>query len=498
MSETVQQKRMLEVPQGALDAYLEGTRLTNEQKYDQAIPYFLQAIEIFRYYPEAYLNLGTCLIYTDRPEAALVSFETAQALNDTWPELEYNIGIAKMALGLFKEAEERLRKTIQMQPENKSARLNIGICYWNSGQGDAATEWFRAMIADYPDYVEAYINLGALSLDMHNKTYAIEMFQKAFDISDGLSIAAVPLSDVLNEVGRTQEAIDVLNKAIEKEPNDPEIRRLQIQMLIRTLHFEQAWKGIEAALEKFPNHSSIITLKGIWYQEYGQTDMMAEAFLEAGKLEGLRLGLYSTVLFGMNYAPPAYDARTAEIYRIYGKRMADLWPDLHFYYNRSRDPNKKLRIGYVSGDYRAHSVSYFVESLFKHHDRERYQPVPLHTHSLTDNRTTYLRSLVEEWHEIWTLADHAMARRGVDLDIDILVDLSGHTSSNRLSVFALRAAPVQVNWLGFPNTSGIFNMDYRIVDHKTDPVGQKEDLHTEKLVRLDRSFLCYSPPEMTP
>lgn len=498
MSEVVKQTKMIEVPAEALDAYTEGTRLTNLEKYEDAIPFFVQAIEHFRYYPEAYLNLGTCLIYTDKPEAALASFHMAQALNDSWPELEYNIGIAKMALGRLEEAEEHLRKAIQMQPDNKSAHLNIGICYWTRGRNDEASEIFRSIIVKYPDFVEAYINLGALNLDMHNKTYALEMFIEAFDLSDGLPIAAIPLSDLLNELGRSAEAIEKLAYSIEKKPDDVELRRLKIQMLIRTLRFDQAWAEIEEGLVLFPDHPSMLALKGVWYQEYGQTDNMAEAFLEVGKKDKLRIGLFSTVLFGLNYAKPFYDDRAAEIYRIYGNRMAEAWPDLHFFYNRARNPDKKLRIGYVSGDYRTHSVSYFVDGLFKHHDRSLYEPVPLNTHSLGDNRTTYLRSLVGEWHDIWTLADQALARRIVDLDIDILVDLCGHTSSHRLSVFALRAAPIQVNWLGFPNTTGIFNMDYRIVDHITDPVGQKEDLHTETLVRLDRCFICYSPPEMTP
>jgi predicted O-linked N-acetylglucosamine transferase (SPINDLY family) len=156
-------------------------------------------------------------------------------------------------------------------------------------------------------------------------------------------------------------------------------------------------------------------------------------------------------------------------------------------------PERRLRIGYVSPNFSRHSVGYFVEPLIAHHDRERYEIICYYNHRLADETTARIRALADHWHDIPDASDERVERTIREDGIDILVDLAGHSKANRLGVFARRPAPVQMTWLGYPDTTGVTAIDYRITDPIADPAPEADECHTERLLRLG-VFLCYQPP----
>ncbi|NQV98128.1 MAG: tetratricopeptide repeat protein, partial [Rhodospirillales bacterium] len=165
---------------------------------------------------------------------------------------------------------------------------------------------------------------------------------------------------------------------------------------------------------------------------------------------------------------------------------------------RARDPARPLRIGYLSPDLRRHSVSCFLEPVLANHDRQAFT-IYCYSNSLqADEVTARLRAHADNWRSVAGLADAAAARLIGDDEIDILVDLSGHTMANRLPLFSLKPAPVQVTWLGYPATTGLAAMDYRLTDALADPAGADDAWHAEKLLRLEGGFLCYQPPADAP
>jgi predicted O-linked N-acetylglucosamine transferase (SPINDLY family) len=163
-----------------------------------------------------------------------------------------------------------------------------------------------------------------------------------------------------------------------------------------------------------------------------------------------------------------------------------------------RSPERRLRIGYVSSDFRQHSVGYFIEPVLAHHDHARFEIFCYANNLQEDEVTRRLKPHADHWHRIVGLPDEQAADRLRADRIDILVDLNGHTGHNRLLVFARKPAPVQVTWLGYPNTTGLTAMDYRLTDAYADPPGTTEHLHSEKLVRLPECFSCYQPPHEAP
>ena len=158
---------------------------------------------------------------------------------------------------------------------------------------------------------------------------------------------------------------------------------------------------------------------------------------------------------------------------------------------------ERLRIGYVSSDFRRHSVAYFVEPLLEHHDASRFEITCYFTHNDSDATTERLQQLAHRWRNVADLDDHQFLRMIADDGIDVLVDLNGHTSGGRLTVFARRAAPVQVSFIGYPCTTGVTEMDFRLSDVTADPSGTGR-LCTESLYRLPGCFLCFRPPENSP
>ncbi len=167
------------------------------------------------------------------------------------------------------------------------------------------------------------------------------------------------------------------------------------------------------------------------------------------------------------------------------------WPN-------TREPDRRLRVGYVSRDLNGQPVGQFLLPLLERHDRSQFEVTCYSDTPQEDETTCLLRAAARTWHSISHLDDASVAALIQRDEIDILVDLEGHTFGNRLLVFARRPAPVQVSWLGYPGTTGLTTIDYRITDAQADPPGETETFHTEQLHRLDQAFLCYRAPAQAP
>lgn len=161
-------------------------------------------------------------------------------------------------------------------------------------------------------------------------------------------------------------------------------------------------------------------------------------------------------------------------------------------------PDRPLRVGYVSPDFSAHSVAYFFEPLLAAHDRTKVETYCYYCATKVDNTTKRLQGYADHWRDVTPLDDRALARVIADDKIDILVDLAGHSAKSRIQMFAHKAAPIQVAWLGYPNTTGLKSVDYRFTDIIADPVGEADRFHSETLVRLDGGIWCYQGDETIP
>jgi protein O-GlcNAc transferase len=207
---------------------------------------------------------------------------------------------------------------------------------------------------------------------------------------------------------------------------------------------------------------------------------------------------HSNLLLALNYTdrftPGEILAEHRRWHQLYAAALAPSVSAPSLPYSAER----RLRIGYVSPDFNHHAVAYFIAPVLAAHDRSKFEIFCYSSVATPDRTTDRLRSLAEHWRDIARLDDESAAALIRTDEIDLLIDLAGHTSGNRLLLFARRPAPTQATWLGYPNTTGLDVIDYRLTDATSDPVGETDAYYSEKLIRLPTTFSCYEPDANAP
>ncbi len=293
----------------------------------------------------------------------------------------------------------------------------------------------------------------------------MEAYQRALRASPRFAEALAEMGHALLFMGRLKEAADACRKAIEINPSLPEA----YCYLGSTLAYEGQ---IAAAIMNFRRALAI-----------------KPDFAKAN----------SNLLMLMNYSDSYSSEDIYSASRKWESVQAAVPASRRISLENSNDADRQLRVGYVSTDFCRHPVSFFFESLLRAHNKNSFRLFCYSDVSAPDETTKRLQKLADVWVNSRTMADEMLAEL-IRLDnIDILVDLNGHTGKkNRLCVFAEKPAPVQVTWLGYPNTTGLTSIDYRLTDAIADPPGDSDRYYAETLVRLPHSFLCYSPPDDAP
>lgn len=250
-------------------------------------------------------------------------------------------------------------------------------------------------------------------------------------------------------------------------------------------------------LEIEPKADVILASLAACFYRLNDLDATIKCFREVLKISPHMENVASNILTAMIYAEFVSPEEQAEEARRFGKNMAKLYSEkTDFINNKNKD--RKLRIGYISPDFREHPIPYFVEPLFRHHNKEKFE-IYAYSTTLMDNPVMErMRTCVDVWRDLRGLKAEESCNLIIKDNIDILVDLAGHTADNSLKVFVSRAAPVQVTWLGYPATTGVQAMDYRITDSYAEPPGMTEHLNTEELWRLPHIFCVYNPKEKSP
>lgn len=260
--------------------------------------------------------------------------------------------------------------------------------------------------------------------------------------------------------GKLGEAEAICLRAIVATPANPEIYVQLGAIQCYQWRVEEAIKSFGTALELAPDHAKA----------------------------------RSNLLFTLNYLPACTREMVQAESRLWSQQHESAGTPLYAGQKRDLSRDRRLKVGYVSGDFRGHSVSYFFEPLLKAHERECVEVYCYSDVPQPDAVTCRIEKNTEHWLSVSDWSDDALASRILNDGIDILVDLAGHTGKrNRLTMFALKPAPLQVSWLGYPNTTGLRSIDYRFTDAVADPDGA-DQWHSEKLVRLPHGFLCYEAP----
>lgn len=475
--------------------------------------------------------------------AAQRQFRQALRINPGSADARFGIGFVRQSRGQFNAAQRYYQRALDIDPTHFGAWFQLGTIAQHLRRPQRAAECYQKAIAFEPKLAVAYHNLSILR-DQQGKPHeaawlraraAMEdrgfanLYQQQPEppspfaeaepetaVAPGETEAIVsdengPDDAVLRRVnyllgrgvnlrqqGSHKQAIEVLTEAVELKPDDV-TGHMQLGFTLQEagrLDEALAFFGRAAALSETPwevwqsiagAHAAGFDMSEAyrWYQK------AADSAPPDSPVHGNRL-------FMLNYQyTPA--ASVAEKHLDWGRRYeATITPIIDAAFTNPRSTRRKLRIGYLSADFFGHSVSWFLESLLAWHDHDEFEFYCYANVENYDAVTMRMRYYADYWRRIRHLDDLQAAQQIRADEIDILVDLSGHTGGCRPGVLARRGAPVQATYLGYANTTGLSRVDYRITDADADPVGMTDAYHSERLYRLPRCFLCYRPFDSGP
>lgn len=380
------------------------------------------------------------------------------------PSQAFRAAVERHRAGDLECAAVAYREILSVTPTHPGALHLLGVINGQQGNHWTALELIQQALQHDPLSAEAHHNLGFNLERLGDFVQASESYERALALKPDYPEACNNLGNVRGELGRWSEAIEQYRRVLSLKPDHaPAYNNLGIALLNQR-RIDEAVAAYRRALELDPAHSAA----------------------------------YSNLLFALNHDPRVdHDQLFAE-HKLWAAAHACPLESRRTDYANAREAGRRLRIGYVSGDFCQHSVSAFFEALLEGHDGRQIETFCYANHHRVDDLTRRLEGKSGHWSAITGDSDVVAAERIRGDRIDILVDLSGHTARNRLKLFALKPAPIQVTWLGYPNTTGLDAIDYRITDDMADPKGRADRLHSERLVRLKRCFLCYRPPEHAP
>jgi protein O-GlcNAc transferase len=367
-----------------------------------------------------------------------------------------------------------------------------------AGRYDEAADVCQSRLASAPDDIDALQALAAARLAQGRAHEGLTHLKKAAAASPRDPELLATLARVHAATGDIEQAIESYAKALALRPAFGEAADELTALLKALERYDEGDDRCRAAIAANGDSARRRhALAGVLFEQ-GRVDEAIAALEASLTLEPNSPAVHSDLLRALNYTDDIEPQAVFQAHAAWGERHARPLGDAAPRHANDADPQRPLRVGYVSPYFRKHAVTFFFESVVEHHDRDAFELVLYADVASPDDYSERLRAHGAAWRSIVGMSDSALAQRIRDDRIDILVDLSGHTPGHRLLAFARRPAPVQVTWNGYPNTTGMREMNYRVTDAYCDPPGATESLHTEELVRLPNIYMSWRPPAEGP
>ena len=454
----------------------------------EALPAIQKAAELLPDDALAHSNLGDALQALGQLDHAAARYRQALAIQPDFAEVHVNLGNTLRELGRLDEAEASYRRALQIKPEFPEAYFNLGTTLKDIGRLDEAEAAFRRALQIRPDFADAHSNLSAIFRDLDRLEEAEASCRRALQIKPEFAEAHYNLGTILSDLGRLEEAEAAFRGALQINPDLADAHN-NLGLTLKNLgRLEEAEASFQRALQIKPEFAEAHGNLAEILVAFGLSDEAAASYRRALQIKPDFAEMHSNLLFHLSHSE-AVDAKAlfAEHRRFATQFEAPLRPSWPQHAN-SRNPDRCLQIGFVSGDLRNHAVASFIEPVLAHlAGRPQLSLHGYYNHAGEDSVTERLRGYLEHWHPIVSLSDAALVEKVRADGIDILIDLSGHTGKNRLLGFARKPAPVQASWIGYAGTTGLNAMDYYLADRHFLPPGQFNDQFSEKLVRLPAS-----------
>ncbi len=445
-------------------------------------------------------NLGSAWNDLGRLDEAIASFRRAVGLKPDYVKALHNLGHALRDQGRRDDAALAFRQALKVNPNDLGALGNLGLLLQDAGQAEEAVACYRQLLGLRPDYPEAHNNLGNALRALGRWDEALASYRQAIALKPGFADVHNNLGAALRDRGHLDEAVACFHRARELQPDRAAFRESlaaayasQGGALRADARLEEALVSYRQALDHKPDFAEVHNESGNALANLGRLDEAVLAYRQAIAARPGYMDARSNLLMTLHSLADVSAADILAEARAFAGQVETgaVRPS----YQSQADPMRKLRIGYVSADFRTHPVGFFLDRVLGAHDRAE---VEIHCYSnsaFADEMTERLRGAADQWRSIAGVPDADAGAMIRGDGIDILVDLAGHTGDNRLPLFATRPAPVQASWLGYFGTTGLSAIDYLLADACVAPPDE-DHTFTEAVRRLPGCYLCYSPPEL--
>jgi protein O-GlcNAc transferase len=383
-------------------------------------------------------------------------------------------------------------------PQGSAERaFALALEHHRAGRLAEAERGYRDILQRQPQHADSLNLLGVIALQTGNLEAALALVQRAVALRPDAAVCRNNLGQILERLGRDDEAARCYEAALALDTGYAEAHNNLGLALARRDRLAEADAHYEKAIALDAKYAEPQTNRGNLLKDRGEIDAAVACYRRAVELRPDLSALHSNLLLALHYHAGYSPADL--------QREHDAWAERHVAplaaarrpHDNSHDPERRLRVGYVSPDFREHPVARFVLPLFREHDRKQVQVYAYSDVAKADPITNVLRNRVDRWRDVATLGNEQLAETIRADGIDVLVDLAAHSGGNRLLTFARKPAPVQITYLAYCSTTGVDAIDYRVTDRVLDPPGEWSG-YTETSLHLPNCYWCYSEPQVRP
>lgn len=457
-------------------------------KLDEAIACYQRALEIKPDHARASFNLGNALSETGRLDAAVAAYRRAVASQPDYADAYNNLGVALARSQRLDEAVAAYRCALRLRPDHADAHNNLGITLGEQGRWDAAVAEYRRAIELQPEYPEAHNNLGNALKEQGRLAEAMASYRRALELQPDYADAHGNSGVILTALGRFGEAIAESEKAIRLQPAHADAQNNLGIALAEQGRLGEAIAVYERLLKLHPSYADAYINLGNAWKDQGRVPEAVAVYRRALEIAPADAPALSNLIYTLLFIAAGNDRVIRAEQERWHRQIGGPAQRFIRRHENERNPERPLRIGYVSADFRDHVVGRNLRPLFQNHDRRRHRIFCYAAVVRPDRMTEEFREQADGWRNILGTTDEALAEMIRADRVDILVDLAQHTAGNRLPVLARRPAPVQASFAGYPASAGVEAIAHRISDRYL----EQADTGGEHIHFID-SFWCYDP-----
>jgi predicted O-linked N-acetylglucosamine transferase (SPINDLY family) len=473
--------------------HLLGVLAYQHARYGEAVELINRAIRINPRSADYYCNLGLALAGLERFDESAAAYRRSLELDPLGYETHYNLGNTLRDWGKPEEAVAAYRHAISLRPQHVKSLNNLGSVLRTMGRLDESVTAYRQAISVRPDYYEAHNNLANALLEKGDKQEAAKSLRRALDLNPRRYQLYWNLANTLLAVAELPQALDVMHKAVERFPDSAFAYNDMGLMCLANEKNDDAAAAFRQALSIHPDFYPAQNNLGHTLQIQGRIAEAIACYERAMELEPNTAAVASNRLYALHLVPEIDPALLLREHRAWDEKFARPLKEQIKPHTNDRSPERRLKIGYVSTDFRNHVAGWGALSLMTGHDHSQFEIYCYCGVERPDGVTELIRARASVWRNVATWSDERVAELVRQDEIDILVDLSLHSAGNRLLAFARKPAPIQLTYLGYAGTTGMETMDYRFSDPQLDPPDADTSCYSETTVRLPDCYWCYQP-----